>query len=131
MFFKRTEGFRFSFDEPIQAKVKMLINGQAIVKNDTEIFEASILDISPHGIKMFAETNFNEGNSPVPLLEVQFILDSSVIVGIGEIVWTKDFGSGKHYGIVFQNQASLEDLIISELKIRRRREVKEAKLTKS
>ncbi|MEC1178863.1 PilZ domain-containing protein [Metasolibacillus meyeri] len=131
MFFKRQEGFRFAFDEPIQAKVKKLINNQSGVKNDGEIFEASILDISPHGIKMFAEANFNENVSQAPLVEVQFVLDSSEIVGVGEIVWTKEFGQGKQYGIIFHDQSSLEDLIISELKVRRKKEIAQAKLTNS
>ncbi|WP_042471160.1 PilZ domain-containing protein [Bacillus ndiopicus] len=129
MFFKRQESFRFSFDEPIQAKVKVLINGQSVVKDNVEIFDASILDISPHGIKMFAETNFNDIGNKIPLLEVQFVLDSSEIVGIGEIVWTKAFGKGKQYGIVFQEQAAIESLIISELKMRRRKEVFKPKNT--
>lgn len=126
MFFKRQESFRFSFDEPIPAKVKMLVDGQPIRKDGVEIFDASILDISPRGVKVFAEANFKE----IPLLEVRFVLDSSEITGIGEVVWTKVFGQGMQYGIIFQNQSSLEDLIISELKMRRKKEVKQAKMSK-
>ncbi|KYG91200.1 PilZ domain-containing protein [Metasolibacillus sp. FSL K6-0083] len=130
MFFKRQESFRFSFDEPIPAKVKMLVDGQPIMKDGVEIFDASILDISPRGVKVFSEVNFNESGKQIPLLEVQFVLDSSEITGVGEVVWTKVFGQGKQYGIIFQNQSSLEDLIISELKVRRKKEVIQAKMSK-
>ncbi|WP_421663933.1 hypothetical protein [Lysinibacillus telephonicus] len=52
MNFKRQEGFRFVFNEAIDAKFKLRLNGRDI---NFESFECKIIDISPRGIKMFSE----------------------------------------------------------------------------
>lgn len=127
MFFKRQEGFRFSFDEPVIAKVKMIVKNNIVTKNGVDTFEAGILDISPRGLKIYSETDFSEGVNDHVHLEIRFVLDASEIVGIGEIVWQKMFGKGWQYGIIFEGQAAIENLIISELKNRRRKEVKQLK----
>ena len=53
---------------------------------------------------------------------VSLIFVATEIKGIGEIVCSKNW-KGYHYGITFFTQASVEDLIINELKARRRKEI--------
>lgn len=122
MIFKRQEGFRFSFGEPLDAGFIVLIDGKPVGGVDNRQ-ACKVLDISPRGIKMRTEVDLNSYINKVIQLEVFFTLDQVEIRGVGEIVWSKKYGSGYHYGIVFSNQPGVESLIISELKARRRKEM--------
>lgn len=122
MIFKRTEGFRHVFGEPLEAEFVILINGKPIDLEQNRI-ACRIIDISPRGMKISTEADLNEYSSQILQLEIIFVLDQMEIRGIGEIVWTKTFGSGYHYGIVFYNQPTVEVTIVEELKMRRRKEV--------
>jgi len=125
MQFKRQEGFRFVFNEPIEASFKLLINGQVVNAAGSP---CKILDISPRGIKMFSEVDLGEYINKANLqIEVQFILNVTTIQAIGEIVWCKGFGRGHQYGIQFQAQENIDELIISEMKLRRKNEVLQSK----
>ena len=77
---------------------------------------------------MVIDEDFNEYKNKVLQLEISFILDTTEIKGIGEIVWSKSFGSGYHYGITFFNQSTVEELIVNELKSRRRKEILKEKI---
>ena len=129
MIFKRNEGFRFSFGEPLEAHYVILIDGKPTSIEKPRV-ECQVLDISPRGMKIITETDFSSISGQYVQLEFYFMLDLVQIKAIGEIVWSKQFGQKYQYGINFPNQSSLEDLIISELKSRRKREVKGAKLKK-
>ena len=122
MIFKRQEGFRFKFDEPIQMKFAIYENGKV---NQAQTAMADLLDISPRGMKMFTEVDL--GVNPPPL-DLRFVLDTIEVRAYGEIIWSRPFGNGKQYGVNFNNQGAVEDLIVDELKSRRRKEADEAKL---
>lgn len=77
---------------------------------------------------MFSEVKFGEYINKANLqVELQFVLDVTTIRAIGEIVWRKSYGRGEQYGIVFQAQEDIDELIISEMKLRRKKEVLQAK----
>ncbi|MGE7945723.1 PilZ domain-containing protein [Lysinibacillus sp. NPDC093688] len=122
MIFKRQEGFRFKFDEPVKMTFAIYEDGSV---NQAQTAMADLLDISPRGLKMFTEVDL--GVNPRPL-DLRFILDTKEVRAYGEVIWSRPFGNGKQYGVNFNNQDSLEDLIIEELKLRRRKEADEAKL---
>jgi len=122
MKFKRQEGFRYKFDEPIKMTFAIYENGKV---NQTQTAMADLLDISPRGLKMFTEVDL--GVNPPPL-DLRFVLDTIEVRAYGEIIWSRPFGNGKQYGVNFNNQGSVEDLIVDELKSRRRKEADEAKL---
>ncbi|WP_332650923.1 PilZ domain-containing protein [Lysinibacillus sp. 54212] len=126
MIFKRQEGFRFSFGEPLEAKFVILIDGKPFDLERTSN-TCKILDISPRGMKISSEVDLNEHINKMLQLEICFTLDVTEIKCVGEIVWSKPFGSCTHYGVVIYNQAAVEDLIINELKLRRRKEVLRSK----
>lgn len=122
MIFKRQEGFRFSFGEPLEANFVIIIDGKPLDLERTS-HACRILDISPRGVKISSEVDLNEHMNKILQLEMSFVLDVTEIKCVGEIVWSKPFGSYTHYGITFFNQAVVEELIINELKLRRRKEV--------
>ena len=120
--FKRSEGFRYEFPNPLLASYKVLMNGR-INQVEQPYYNCQILDISPRGMKMFSDANFSEDANQVVQLEVHFILDEVTIQAVGNIVWEKPYAKGKQYGLIFNNQPKLEEIIVSELKARRRKEV--------
>ena len=127
MIFKRKEGFRYAFGEPLEAKIVILINGKPLHGDGTSA-TGQVLDISPRGMKLRSEVNLSEHKNDMLQLEISFVLDTTQIKAIGEVVWSKNFGSGYHYGIVFYDQSAIENLIIGELKMRRRKEVLKPKI---
>ena len=124
MFFKRSEGFRYKFEEPLQTTFTIMENGKAV---ECETAIGGILDISPRGIKMFTTVDLHAGRVICPQLEIRFILDTQPIVAYGEVMWGRPYMKGKQYGIFFNNQPRLEELIVDELKIRRKKEIQAEK----
>ena len=122
MYFKRSEGFRYEFPDPLLASFKVLVNGR-IGQIEEPYYNCKILDISPKGMKMFSDSNFSEYANQDIQLEIHFILDEIAIQAVGNIVWEKPYAKGKQYGLIFNNQPKLEGIIVSELKARRRKEV--------
>lgn len=120
--FKRKEGFRFTFDEPISARYIVLVNGKPENLEATK-HTCEVIDVSPRGMKMFSYHDIGENNNRLVQLEVQFVLDEVLIKAIGEIVWEKNLGSRTQYGLYFNGQPQIEELIIRELKSRRKKEV--------
>ena len=121
MKFKRNEGFRFAFGNPIEAGFVIMIGGKALELGHQPL-SCSVLDISPRGMKVESGVDLTGYMDKMLQLEVSFIIDKAEIRAVGEIVWCKKYGSGYQYGIVFYNQPGVETLIVSELKARRRRE---------
>lgn len=122
MIFKRTEGFRFAFGDSVDAQFAMLLNG----KPENAKHACNILDVSPHGMKMFSKIEIGEHSNKPVQIEIQFVLDETLIRAVGDVVWKKKLGKDYHYGLVFENQPIIEELIVSELKVRRKKEVKRA-----
>ncbi|MGN7478800.1 PilZ domain-containing protein [Solibacillus silvestris] len=122
MEFKRNEGFRFTFGVPVAAKYTVLIDGKPEDLEATK-HPCEIIDISPRGMKMFSYHGIGENTNHLVQLEIQFILDEVLIKAIGEIVWKKKYGEKFQYGLIFEDQPAIEELIVSELKIRRKKEV--------
>ncbi len=121
MIFKRQEGFRFKFEEPVQITFAVYENGRV---NHGQTAMAELLDISPRGLKMYTEVNL--GVNPPPL-DIHFVLDTQEVRAYGEVIWSRPFGSGKQYGVYFNDQGRVEELIVDELKLRRKKEAAEAK----
>ncbi|MFJ7699405.1 PilZ domain-containing protein [Lysinibacillus fusiformis] len=121
MIFKRQEGFRFKFEEPVQITFAVYENGKV---NHGQTAMAELLDISPRGLKMYTEVDL--GVNPPPL-DIHFVLDTQEVRAYGEVIWSRPFGSGKQYGVYFNDQGRVEELIVDELKLRRKKEAAEAK----
>lgn len=120
--FKRKEAFRYEFPNPLNATFKVLINGR-VESLEQPVYNCKIYDISPRGMKIFSDEKLGEHKNKMLQLELYFILDEVMITAIGNIVWEKPYANGTIYGLVFLNQPKLEQLIVSELKMRRKKEV--------
>lgn len=124
MQFKRNEAFRLSFEPPIDVTFSVVRSNQNDQGN-RELLIGKILDISPRGMKIFTDAQITDFVSGI--IKANFVLDTSMIQAYGEIVWKKPFANGFQYGIQFNGQKSVEELIVSELKLRRKKEVIAAK----
>lgn len=120
MLYKRTEYFRYTFGEPLEAKFQIVVeNG-----TDTESSpgECHFMDISPGGAKLFAKFNIPLEREAVRL-HIKFTLHEKLIDLQGVIVWKKPYSGGYMYGYDFDEDPAIEQLIVEELKLRRRFEV--------
>ena len=120
MLYKRTEYFRYTFGEPLEAKFQIVVeNG-----TDTESSpgECHFMDISPGGAKIFAKFDIPLEREAVRL-HIKFTLHEKLIDLQGVIVWKKPYSGGYMYGYDFDEDPAIEQLIVEELKLRRRSEV--------
>lgn len=129
MIFKRNEGFRFAFGEPLKASFVILLNGKPLSIERPRV-ACEVLDISPRGMKIVTDIDLNDYRGFLVQLELHFLLDMVQMKALGEVVWAKKLGSKYQYGIYFNKQSALEDLIIDELKARRKREIAAARLNR-
>jgi len=129
MIFKRNEGFRFAFEQPLKASFVILLNGRPASIERPQV-ACEVLDISPRGMKIVTDVDLNDYRGFLVQLELHFLLHMVRMKAIGDIVWAKPLGQKFQYGIFFNKQSALEDLIIDELKARRKREVASSKLNR-
>lgn len=88
--------------------------------------QGNILDISPSGLKLFTEEKLPSEKSIVEL-DLSFKLYTKPIHVNGVVRWKRVFGDGYQYGIDLDLVDAHQEMIISELKLRRRKEVFEEK----
>ena len=129
MQFKRNEGFRFVFGEPLEAHYVILLDGKPESIEQPRV-ACQIIDISPRGMKIMTETDLNQYHGQNVQFEIYFLLDKVEIKAMSEIIWTKKHGQKFQYGVCFLGQSNLDELIVSELKARRKREIAESKQKK-
>lgn len=125
MGFRRKESFRFVFNEPLEASFIAYIDGKKINENG---YPCEIFDISPRGMKLYTDLDIEANLRQHHIqFEVQFVLNVMNIQAIGDVIWSKHYANGKQYGLFFKEQSDIDDLIISEMKIRRKKEIFEKK----
>lgn len=120
MHYKRNESFRYTFTEPCKATFRLIkdaagFTGQEISKKGS----CEIIDISPHGLKIFTE--FSIAIDKQLHVELHFTINELPIDLVGEFVWSHKKMSGYEYGINFPVDINTEQIIISELKSLRRK----------
>ncbi|RIJ65063.1 PilZ domain-containing protein [Rummeliibacillus sp. TYF005] len=118
--YRRKEYFRHVLIHEVPVTYSFKRDGMMIFR------KGQIIDISPSGLKMFTEVDLSS-NSEMYDLDLSFILFSKSINVKGDIRWKKAFGDGYYYGIDMNNVEQHQELIISELKLRRKKEVFEEK----
>lgn len=123
MNFKRQEGFRFEFEQPVKAAFRLARNGE-LLNPQASYIPAEILDISPKGMKMATSTEIQDAMIDEVNVHILYCLDTLEIQSQGTIIWEKKTGRSFVYGLHFHSQGDTEQVIISELKSRRRKEVK-------
>lgn len=122
MLYKRNEYFRYTFGEPLEATFRLVkgadesSNGEMSKKG-----KCFLIDISPHGVKMYSELFISI--EKLSHVELEFILDESPIIRTGEFVWSRKKQAGYEYGVNFSADEESDNLIVNELKFRSRKEL--------
>lgn len=112
---KRSEYFRFEFEQPIEATLRIIeING---AEKSSKPADATIKDLSPHGMKLFTNLNFQLDYVDSIKVEVHFSLNENCPLFVsGLFVWQKKELQGFSYGIQIEATEEREKRIIEELK---------------
>ena len=87
MAFKRQEGFRFSFGDPVEASFIVLTDEGSNEENNEEKNErlkCKVLDISPRGMKVLTDVNLNKYAGA--RLKVLLSLDTTEITALADVV---------------------------------------------
>ncbi|HHY74813.1 MAG TPA: PilZ domain-containing protein [Bacillus bacterium] len=115
MKFRRQEGFRYTFGNPIDCLFK--INKIEDLAVNTEYGEGQIIDISPSGIKMFSLLNLATHPKKMEI-EVRFVIENHTYQIPGVIQWQKKevLKSGYSYGIKLDPTEEIAKSIIEGLK---------------
>lgn len=118
--YRRRESFRHVLIQEVPVTYSVKNDGMMSYR------KGKIIDISPSGLKMFTVDELISNNE-MRDLDLSFTLFSRPINVKGDIRWKKAFGDGYYYGIDMDNVEEHQELIISELKLRRKKEVLEEK----
>lgn len=99
--FKRDEGFRYVFKDPVHCQFKIIEVNKKIYKGSGKA-RAIILDISKEGAKI--ETNLNMTEKVVGIvLQINFnILVTEYIINC-DLIWGKPYGKHFVYGLKFKD----------------------------
>lgn len=122
MKYNRNEYFRYTFEEPCDATFRLI--KQSVGNAEVELSKkgvCKIIDISPHGLKMFSELFISIDQ--LHHVELNFTLDTNPISMVGEFVWSHRKAFGHEYGVKLVGDSESERMIIGELKNRRRKEL--------
>ena len=119
MLYKRTEYFRYTFGEPLEAEFRIVVENGTDVESSPG--KCHFMDISPGGAKLFAKFDIPLERQSVRL-HIKFTLHEKLIDLRGVIVWKKPYSGGYMYGYDFDEEA-IEQLIVEELILRRRTEI--------
>ncbi|MBB4824507.1 hypothetical protein HNO89_001729 [Sporosarcina luteola] len=115
MLYKRTEYFRHSFGNPIEAEFRILLGEQHAAASRPG--NCKMLDISSGGAKLYTEYDI-----PIEVhglnLRLRFTLYEQPIEQEGKIVWKKPYKNGYLYGFDFLEQPLIARLIVDDLKLR-------------
>lgn len=114
MFYRRSESFRYTFGEPLDATFR-LIKLEQRSKPDSCL----LIDISPGGMRIFSVFTMPVGT----LLELEYTLHQELLGTTGTIVWKKAHADGSMYGIDLHGGPDQEIFITNELKQYRRKEM--------
>jgi len=122
MLYKRTEYFRHTFSEPLDAKFRIIIAED----KESGLGDCSLIDLSPGGAKLFSKFNIPFQKDTVHL-HVEFTLYQVQIDVRGIVVWKEPYHNGYTYGYKFEENLTKEQLIVHELKLFRKMEIEKNK----
>lgn len=116
MLYKRTEYFRYTFGEPLDAEFRILKS-----KDQSNPGQCKMIDLSPGGAKLYSSFNIPAGTDGAKLL-LKFTVYNYPLEIQGKVLWKKPFNQGFMYGFEFKEDQKNGELIVDELKLRRRSE---------
>jgi hypothetical protein len=113
MFYKRSEYFRYTFGDQLEAKLHLIVAGNG--ETESKPGECLIIDISPSGAKIFSAYEFPVNRESLKL-HIHFQLHEEIIDVTGKIVWRKPSKGGYLYGFEFADDVKSGEVIIDQLK---------------
>lgn len=122
MKYKRKESFRHVLERNVMAKCKITSRNEEKIVLETEL--CRLVDLSPSGVRIAIPDSLPVDEHLLKA-ELNFVLYAKPISVEGTIKWKKLQNDDYLYGIDLEADEALMELIISELKLRRRQEVKE------
>ena len=111
MFYRRKESFRFTFESPEIATVYF--------QSNTYTFD--LINISPRGARLFSTIRIGEYSSE-DVIQLNVTLFKKEMQIEANVVWTRPSRDGTLIGLQF---LKIETDVISELKLRRYKELEE------
>ncbi|MBE4907531.1 PilZ domain-containing protein [Bacillus luteolus] len=109
--YKRNEGFRLSFKNPIPATFLILMmQGKSAGANKGML---TIIDMSLKGAKVFSTLQLPTPNTQI---KIDITINEQPLVIEGELVWSKKVSTGYTYGVSFDPHSYSEQQLLSELK---------------
>jgi hypothetical protein len=116
MRYKREEGFRYSFKQPLPATITMYGNGP---------FKGELIDLSLGGakIKIAPDVEIDMNYKSV----ISFVLNDYHIKLTGEFRWEKPWMNGNLFGILFDIDKGTKVDLLKELKEYAKRSLQESK----
>lgn len=112
--FKRQEGFRFSFHNPIPALFTIEeLNGNVVKSSEGE---AKLMDLSPNGMKLNTTLDIPVSKRNRVKVSVRFNLNDTTYQVHGEIVWREERFNHFFYGIHFVMDNKEQTNLVESLK---------------
>lgn len=128
MLYKRLEAFRHTFEHPIPATFRLIVDGISEEKVDfSKRGACMIIDLSPSGLRMYSKLDIPKNPGQPIHLVIDVVLADKMLTLVGEIIWKKAHMEGRQYGIDLKTDEKIEYQIINELKERSRREMLKSK----
>jgi hypothetical protein len=128
MQYNRQESFRHTFEHPIPATFRLIVDG---VNEENVVFSkrgaCMVIDLSPSGLRMYSKLDIPQNPWQPIHLAIDVVLADKMLTLVGEIVWKKANMEGRLYGIDLKTDEKIEYQIINELKERSRQEMKAKK----
>ncbi|NSL50894.1 PilZ domain-containing protein [Calidifontibacillus erzurumensis] len=120
MFFRRNEGFRYSFQQPIPCIFNIRKIDQMPYNSD--LCHGQIIDISPNGLKLMTMINLMILDKKIEI-EIQFSIEDQAFEIPARVVWQQKSIQKNYfnYGIQFINAQHISKKIIEALKIHTRK----------
>lgn len=120
MKYKREETFRYEFAEEFNCVFKIIsIDGVTL---DSSLSEGIIIDLSPSGLKLFSPLDIPSEKNIV--FHIEFTLNEKQLKLPAIIVWKRNVGNGFHYGLNHQGTEEDTSLLIDELKMYAKKNLK-------
>lgn len=106
----------------MEAKFRLLLQGEQSTSNATSLGNCLLIDISPGGAKFFSPYRIPIGQKNMKV-ELNFTLFKTPMEVAGTLIWKKESPDGFTYGLDFDEDSEISALIVDELKQLRRAEL--------
>lgn len=113
MLSERHEAFRYEFPQPLHCQFNIALKDR--LESASQLGDAEILNISPHGLKFKSTLDIPKGWDSVKV-NVNFTLMDTAFTVSGHIRW-KEVAAGSYvYGILLENGKEIQEGLITQLK---------------